>query len=261
VAVGVERTLALLPVLVGVIKAGSTYLPLDPSFPAGRLRFMLEDSGARLLVHQAGLLDEVADAVPATLPVDDDLVAAAPATPVDVAADLSRVIYVMYTSGSTGTPKGVAVGHRALGNFLKAMADLGLMGPDDAVIALTNPTFDISMDELLLPLVVGAKVVVAGRATAQSGESLLGLAAANGVTVLHGTPTTCRLLLAGVAAQPDPARPVRGRDDVGQARRRTAQSRPRSLEFVRAHRGHRVVTGAPGDRRRRAAHRPAARQH
>jgi amino acid adenylation domain-containing protein len=171
VAVGVQRTLALLPILLGVIKSGSTYLPLDPAFPRERLDFMLQDSGAAVLVDDDG------------------------AVSLDRPRAESTAAYVMYTSGSTGIPKGVAVGHRALGNFLGAMAGLGLVRSDDTIIALTNTTFDISADELLLPLTVGARIVLADRRTARDGAALRGLIDRFGVTVLHGTPATCRLLL------------------------------------------------------------------
>ncbi|MFC0540629.1 non-ribosomal peptide synthetase [Kutzneria chonburiensis] len=171
VAVGLSRSLALLPVLLGVIRSGSTYLPLDPTFPQERLDFMLRDSDAAVLVDDDG------------------------ATSLDRPNADSTAAYVMYTSGSTGTPKGVAVGRRALDNFLGAMAGLGLVRSDDTVIALTNTTFDISLDELLLPLTVGARIVLADRPTARDGAALRGLIDRHGVTVLHGTPATCRLLL------------------------------------------------------------------
>ncbi|WP_084964068.1 non-ribosomal peptide synthetase [Thermoactinospora rubra] len=183
VGLAVDRTHALVPALLGVIKSGSAYLPLDPSYPASRVEFMLADSGAGLVLGEGGLQP------------DGPEVRAASREPVARRPALEDPAYVIYTSGSTGTPKGVRVGHRALGNFLAGMAELGLMRREDSVVALTALTFDIAADELLLPLTVGARVVVADRATARDGVRLRALLEEQGVTVLHGTPATFRMLI------------------------------------------------------------------
>ncbi len=172
VAVALDRSPELLPVVLGVLRSGSVYLPLDPSFPPERQDFVLTDSHARLVIRDPAEL--VAADVPLTQPT------------------LADVAYVMYTSGSTGRPKGVVIRHRSLGNFLAAMR--GLVESGDRVIALTNTTFDISLDELLLPLTVGAEIVLADRATARNGTALRALVE-SGITVLHGTPATCRMLV------------------------------------------------------------------
>jgi amino acid adenylation domain-containing protein len=193
VGVMVDRTVEVLAAILGVLKAGAVYLPLDPSYPQQRLEFMLRDSGIRVLLHQTGLADRLLAVVGADVDLDGDLVANAASDPLTARA--AGRAYVMYTSGSTGPPKGVVVGHRALGSFLATMTDLRLIHRDDVIIALTNLTFDISLDELLLPLAAGATVVVALRAQARSGPALRDLIDRHEVTVLHGTPATCRLLI------------------------------------------------------------------
>jgi acyl-coenzyme A synthetase/AMP-(fatty) acid ligase len=112
-----------------------------------------------------------------------------------VAPSPDGLVYVMYTSGSTGRPKGVAVRHRSLGNFLGAMAGLGVMAPGDVTVALASLPFDGSVIELFLPLATGATLVVGQRADARDGARLGRLLLRERVSVLHGTPSTWRLLL------------------------------------------------------------------
>ncbi|MCD0447745.1 amino acid adenylation domain-containing protein [Actinocorallia sp. API 0066] len=185
VAVAAPHTADQLAGLLGVLKAGSVYLPLDPELPGERRDFVLADSGAELVLH--------AGALPGGLRFADLADLGDPEAPLPPTPGPHDPAYLMYTSGSTGRPKGVLVRHGALGNFLAAMS--GLLRPDDAVPALTSPTFDISLDELLLPLVVGARTVVVPRAVARDGAALLRLVEKEGVTVLHGTPATFRLLV------------------------------------------------------------------
>ncbi|QKG19907.1 long-chain-fatty-acid--CoA ligase [Actinomadura verrucosospora] len=184
VAVAAPWTRHQLAGLIGVLKAGATYLPLDPAMPRDRTDHILADSGCTLVLHAGDWEGGVRIDGPA---IDDAPDAPLPFPPGTATA------YLMYTSGSTGRPKGVAVAHRALGNFLAAMD--GLVRRGDAVIALTSPTFDISADELLLPLTVGGRTVIADRARTRDGAALRALAAEAGVTVLHGTPATFRLMI------------------------------------------------------------------
>ena len=129
-----ERSLALLVGLLGILKAGGAYLPLDPSYPAERLTFMLSDAGAAVLLGEAALIEGLAAAPvrkiagrlqagrqPVRLDADWPVVARQPATAPALELDPRHPAYVIYTSGSTGTPKGVVVEHGALSNFLPAM--------------------------------------------------------------------------------------------------------------------------------------------
>ncbi|MDH6139909.1 amino acid adenylation domain-containing protein [Kitasatospora sp. GP30] len=196
VAVGTGRTIDLLPAIVGILKAGGVYLPLELEYPADRLAYMMADSGAELLITGSEPQPELTALLPATLSVaelggpEDGPAGSVPARP-----DLDRLAYVMYTSGSTGRPKGVAVQHHALGNFLASMAELRVMRDGDTTLALASLPFDGSVIELFLPLAVGAAVVVGRRADARDGARLLKLLTDHRVTVLHGTPSTWRLLL------------------------------------------------------------------
>jgi amino acid adenylation domain-containing protein len=204
VGVCLERTLALPVALLAVLKAGGAYVPLDPAWPAERLALMLEDSGA------AGILSEPAlrGAVPHSpsvwvIEVDDDASSAFLPSPGDREGGAGRgaggegtLAYILYTSGSTGRPKGVQVPHAALTAFLLAMLERPGLGPDDVLVAVTSLSFDIAGLELFLPLLAGAKVVLASRREAQDGALLQALLARSGATVLQATPAGWRLLLA-----------------------------------------------------------------
>ena len=194
----VERGIDMVVALLGVLKAGAAYVPLDPDFPPGRLALMVEDSGTAVVV----LHDHLGERLPASFAgslvrLDADGAAIAARSPVapDVAFDAEQLAYVLYTSGSTGRPKGVEVPHRAVVNFLLAMATTPGMGPGDVALGLTTLSFDIAVLELYLPLVVGARVVVASRRQAGDPAALSELVARHRVSVLQATPTTWRMLV------------------------------------------------------------------
>jgi non-ribosomal peptide synthetase component F len=103
--------------------------------------------------------------------------------------------YVIYTSGSTGKPKGVQISHRAVVNFLFSMLKEPGLSSEDVLLAVTTLSFDIAALELFLPLIAGARIVLASRATASDGGLLLALLTGSGVTVMQATPATWKMLL------------------------------------------------------------------
>ncbi|MFA6985650.1 MAG: amino acid adenylation domain-containing protein, partial [Arenimonas sp.] len=190
----VERSPRMLAAMLGVLKAGAAYVPLDPSYPADRLAFMLEDSAARLVLTERDLL--------AQLPTStSDVVLVEEALALPRAARIVRAVrpedlaYVIFTSGSTGRPKGVQIPHRAAVNFLASVAREPGLTATDTVCAVTTLSFDIALLELLLPLTVGARIVLADRATASDGAALARLIETSGSTLMQATPATWRLLL------------------------------------------------------------------
>ncbi|HEX2191455.1 MAG TPA: amino acid adenylation domain-containing protein, partial [Longimicrobiaceae bacterium] len=205
VGVCMERSPELAAALLGVLKAGALYLPLDPAYPAERLAWMLADSGAPLLLTDAASADRVPASGPARVVLDAELSAAAgesadPPAPPAVEPDAA---YVIYTSGSTGTPKGVVVPHRALVEFLDSMRARPGLHAGDTLLAVTTLSFDIAGLELFGPLTSGARVVLADRDTASDGALLADALAASGATVMQATPATWRMLLdAGWAGAP-----------------------------------------------------------
>ncbi|MEV7914249.1 non-ribosomal peptide synthetase/MFS transporter [Streptomyces griseus] len=205
VAVSAERSPDLLPGLLGVLRTGAAYTPLDPEYPAERLAFMLADSGAEVLLTQRRvpvpegcaarvlLLDN-----PAEWDGDDDGPGDSSGgdgvRPVGPAAD--DLAYMIYTSGSTGRPKGVPNTHRAIANRLLWMARTYGLTPADAVLQKTPTGFDVSVWELFLPLITGARVVVAQPGGHKDAAHLRDTIAEHGVTVAHFVPAMLDVFLA-----------------------------------------------------------------
>jgi amino acid adenylation domain-containing protein/non-ribosomal peptide synthase protein (TIGR01720 family) len=199
VGVLVGRGAAMVAGLIGTLKAGAAYVPLDPDYPFERLAFMAQDAGLAALLTEPDLCAG-APAGPWTML---DIAGEADGPVPDFAPRADDLAYLIYTSGSTGRPKGVMVGHGALANLLSAMdAELGI-GAGDRLVAVTSLSFDIAALELFLPLVIGARLHVASRADAADPRRLAALLEASEATVLQATPATWRQLMAsGWAGRP-----------------------------------------------------------
>jgi natural product biosynthesis luciferase-like monooxygenase protein len=180
VAICLERTLDLPLAVLGVLKAGAAYLPLDPTYPRERLELMVADSGARLLITEEGLAARTPEALPrhqaevVTLGAGGAFLEAYPETPPEVPAASHHLAYVIYTSGSTGKPKGVMVEHRNAVSFFTGMDERldRAPGPQPGTwMAVTSLSFDISVLELLWTLTRGFKVVIHGGAGRHAGQA------------------------------------------------------------------------------------------
>jgi len=185
-----ERSMEMLLGALAILKAGGAYVPLDPAYPAARLAFMLEDANLAGLVTQRHLQAHLPPVDVPTLFLDDPAESAPPPLCRATARDLA---YVIYTSGSTGKPKGVAVTHGGLVNFLRDMTRRFECTNRDTLLAVTTLSFDIAALELYLPLLTGARLLLADRATAADGRRLAALT--NQATLMQATPATWRLLL------------------------------------------------------------------
>ncbi len=197
VGVCLERSLEMVVALLGVLKTGAAYVPLDPTYPKDRLAFMLEDSGARVLITQEHLAGEVPAGGASLLRLDAEAgeIARASARPVGGSVTPDSLAYVIYTSGSTGRPKGVAVHHRGVVNLLGAMRREPGLTASDVLLAVTTLSFDIAGLELFLPLTVGARVVLCPRHVATDGAALGRALRATGATVMQATPATWQMLV------------------------------------------------------------------
>ncbi|WP_224372916.1 non-ribosomal peptide synthetase [Hyalangium versicolor] len=189
-----QRSSELLAAVLGVLGAGAAYLPLDPDLPEDRIRFMLEDSQARLVLAE----EAAPNAVPAGIPVLTlrELEPLRADNPPRVELTSEAPAYLLYTSGSTGRPKGVVVRHRNVVSCLWALARKPGLGTEDVLLAVTTWSFDISVLELFLPLVTGARLVIAETDAVRDGERLARLLLEQGVTAMQGTPSTWSLLKA-----------------------------------------------------------------
>ncbi len=201
VGIALDRSPRMLAALIGVLQAGAAYVPLDPGFPVDRLQFMSQDAELRFLVTQRDIADRVDFGAVQFIHLDEGdcptfvALARAPRSAVFPAVAPESIAYVIYTSGSTGRPKGVEVPHRAVVNFLVSMKVQPGLTRDDTLVAVTTLSFDIAVLELLLPLVVGATVVLARRESAMDGSSLRSLLESCNATVMQATPEMWKLLL------------------------------------------------------------------
>lgn len=191
VGVALTRHSDLVASLLGILRAGAAWLPLDPDLPAERLHYMRKDSDARCVLVEtgsAGLFDAAESLDVATLPY------APHADFVPVAEAPDGLAYLIYTSGSTGRPKGVRVPCRAVGNFLGSMADRPGFAAGQRLLALTTYAFDISVLELLLPLAAGGCVVLGERGLLEAPGRLAEALQTRRIDVFQATPSTWRLL-------------------------------------------------------------------
>ncbi|MFE7524145.1 amino acid adenylation domain-containing protein [Kitasatospora sp. NPDC057542] len=210
-----ERGPLLLPALLGILKSGAAYLPLDPANPGDRLAYVVSDAGARLVVTSTALvaaLDGVHDGPLLVLDGDGDgdgdgggaaAVAAAPAHRPEPSATPDNLIYTIYTSGSTGRPKGVALTHTNVARLMRTARErYGFDGTDVWSMAHSY-AFDVSVFEMWGALLHGGTLVVVPHGVTRSPDDFLELLADTGVTVLSQTPTAFRSLVAA-AADGDP---------------------------------------------------------
>ena len=196
-ALCLRRSPDLLVGVLGILKAGGAYLPLDPTYPSERLEFMLADAAVPVLVTQRELLHTVSYGVPAVICLDGEAEGMTPEDDKPVGGDVvgEQLAYVIYTSGSTGRPKGVQVTHQSVVNVLTSLREVLGLDPRDTMLAVSPLTFDIAALELLLPLVVGARVEIASRDAAMDGRLLSAELRRSGASVMQATPTTWRMLV------------------------------------------------------------------
>ncbi|WP_084195840.1 hybrid non-ribosomal peptide synthetase/type I polyketide synthase [Streptosporangium amethystogenes] len=194
VGVAVERSQTMMVALLAVLKAGGAYVPLDPMYPRDRRTYILENSGAAVLITQEGLLGDYGGYGGQTVLLDADIEQESADRP-EVPAPASSLAYIIYTSGSTGRPKGVAVPHSAAVNLLHSVGRAPGMKPSDTLVAVASFAFDISVLDMFLPLSVGARVVIATRDQAYDATRLAALMAAENATFLQVTPATWHLLV------------------------------------------------------------------
>jgi len=196
VGVFVDRSEYMVVALLGVLKTGAAYVPLDPHYPEDRIDFILKDAGVTVLVvdeaQRPTAEDRFAQCIIESCDVEGPSSSATRSQPIAT----PNLAYVIYTSGSTGMPKGVAVTHRNVVNFLFSMAEAPGIEKDDTLLAVTTLSFDISILELFLPLCQGARVRVATRDDGLDAFALAQILDKNGVTIMQATPVTWEMLLA-----------------------------------------------------------------
>ena len=196
VGIHVERSPEMLVALLGVLKAGGAYLPLDPVYPSQRLGYMAEDAHLSILLTQEHLPPVLSSLKPRLIYLSKGHRTfeqqSAENLPASVGWD--HPAYLIYTSGSTGQPKGVQVPHRALTNLLCSMQQHLRLTSEDVWLGVTTLSFDIAALELFLPLMTGARLVVLKQSAAADGQRLAEAVECQGVSIMQATPVTWRLL-------------------------------------------------------------------
>ncbi|HVR09361.1 MAG TPA: amino acid adenylation domain-containing protein, partial [Thermoanaerobaculia bacterium] len=208
VAICAERSLALVVGLVAILKAGAAYLPLDPDYPAERLRFMLRDAAAPVVLAQRALLPRLGGPVTGAATVWlDDFVPGRARGGVHPDRLASRVLpgnlaYVIYTSGSTGQPKGTMNTHRGIVNRLRWGQERYRLAADDRVLQKTPFSFDVSVWELFWPLTAGSCLVMARPGGHRDSAYLAETLAAQAITTVHFVPAMLGAFLEGAGLCP-----------------------------------------------------------
>ncbi|HST58534.1 MAG TPA: condensation domain-containing protein, partial [Longimicrobium sp.] len=198
VGLSVERSLEMMVGLLAVLKAGGAYVALDPSYPEDRLRYMLADSAPVALLTQASLAGRFAGAEIPVVALDADASQWADgddSNPRHAELTPDHLAYIIYTSGSTGLPKGVMVAHRSVVNVLTWMQGAWGLGAREVVLQKTPYSFDASLRELIPPLLVGARMVMARPGGHRDAAYLLERVRAEQVTTLHFVPSMLQVLV------------------------------------------------------------------
>lgn len=197
IGVSLQRSEKMLIAILAILKAGACYLPLDPEFPDERLKYILKDSNAKLLLTTTNLKNKFAGIELKTVLLDDLGIkyTLTKNTNPNISVDKESLAYIIYTSGSTGNPKGVKVPHRAVVNFICSMSKIPGISSDDILLAVTTLSFDISVLEMFLPISYGASVYIANNAETNDGRSLISLIENQNISILQATPATWNLLI------------------------------------------------------------------
>jgi len=197
VAMCVARSTAMLVGMLGILKAGSAYVPIDPAYPPDRQAFMLADTQTPILLTERALADMLPSTQALVVCLDSDW----PAIAVHVDANLDggaqghNLAYIIYTSGSTGRPKGVEIAHQSVINLVEATRPVFGFNADDVWTVFHSYAFDFSVWEFWTPLLCGSRLVIVPQAAVQSPTTFLDLLRSEGVTVVNQTPSALQRLV------------------------------------------------------------------
>nr|WP_246574748.1 non-ribosomal peptide synthetase [Streptomyces genisteinicus] len=237
VAILAERGPELLPGLLGILKSGGAYVPVDPGYPSARISLLLDDCRAKLVLRGGQEVGEAPDGVPVLRVSDLYRGSAQPLGPTSRSSDLA---YVIYTSGSTGRPKGVMVEHHAVVNRLMWMQRRYPIGPGDTVLQKTPISFDVSVWELLWWAVEGASVVLLPPGGEKDPREIARVVRDHRVNVTHFVPSMLGPFLDLLEDGPDRA--------DGVASLRTVFCSGEALPPERVNQFNRIFTGRPAPR-------------
>lgn len=161
VGIFMNRSLEMVIGIIAILKAGGAYLPIDSTYPDSRTQYMIEDSGIEILLSQSSLKPKLKTKKQVIM-LDDEKIYNGDSTNLEQKSKANNLAYVIYTSGSTGQPKGVMIEHSSLVNFIYSFNNQfqNKISHEDNCLSITNVSFDVSVGEMFLPLLFGARLVL-----------------------------------------------------------------------------------------------------
>ncbi|SOD19617.1 non-ribosomal peptide synthetase [Pedobacter xixiisoli] len=196
VGLAVDRSVAMVIALTGILKCGAAYLPFDPTYPAERIKYMLDDGEADYLIISEAYRNQLQ--TPAKVLTLEQIINSLDELDEHTALpsfNTDELLYILHTSGSTGKPKGVQITHRNVVNLLLSVQDKFGIKPDDKMLSVTTISFDIAEVEIFLPLITGAEVMIASKEEVRDAEQLLNLLDTQNITFMQATPSGWQMLL------------------------------------------------------------------
>lgn len=196
IGLALERSENMLAALLGILKSGAAYVPLDPEYPKKQIEYMLNDSEAKFLLTSNAYRNKFSSDSKELI-LEDILTRAQdfPSHDPEIKVSGADLAYVIYTSGSSGKPKGTQIEHHSLVNFLYSMQKEPGIGNDDRLLAITTISFDIAGLELYLPLISGAHLVIADGESVKDGRLLFDLIRTENISIMQATPSSWRMIL------------------------------------------------------------------
>ncbi|MCK5056810.1 MAG: amino acid adenylation domain-containing protein, partial [Candidatus Aminicenantes bacterium] len=197
VALMVDRSLEMMAAILGILKAGSAYLPIDPGFPQARIKYMLQDSETIFLITQKDLKDRYTGSGFCGKVIDilDGRLYMGNRHKLENINSSSDLAYLIYTSGSTGKPKGILIEHRNIANFIEGIITRINFETGKSILSLTTISFDIFVLETILPLIKGLKLYIATEQQQNDPECLKGIIRNDMIDMLQVTPSRLKLIM------------------------------------------------------------------
>ncbi|MCC6299800.1 MAG: amino acid adenylation domain-containing protein [Anaerolineales bacterium] len=205
VGICAHRSIDTIVGILGIIKAGGAYIPLDPNYPRSRLKFILEDANAQVVVTQSVLADLFSDSGAKSVHLDRDweTVNRYPSDDLQPEVSPENLVYVIYTSGSTGKPKGVMITHSNLSNFVRNVASALDVNPSDRYLQSASISYALSVRQMMAPLSLGATLVLATAEQMQDPLALFELIRRRGVTLMDMVPSFWRTCIQRLSDLPE----------------------------------------------------------
>lgn len=194
VAIMMTRSIDMIVGILAILKVGATYLPIDPEYPEERIKMMLEDSGAILILTNMTLLNEINDVKTGSIDKWYQTVVEQH-TPLSIEIMPNDIAYLIYTSGSTGKPKGVMIEHQSIVNLIEGITQYIEFSEGKKILALTTISFDIFLIEALLPLTTGTTIIIADENVQKNPKLIADIISTEHIDMLQMTPSMMQLLI------------------------------------------------------------------